>query len=196
MLVEVIFLLPISLRKGRTRVSEWRGVSSAFEHQNEDNPPKPPPFIRGNSPILLAAIFLLASGLGILRYDLADLDKTETAFEAYVGSVVTLEGIIVDEPDVRETSTRYVLRTTPSLVSPSQEGEAEGARILLTVSHEPQFVYGDRSIGRREIGAPKNFTDEKTLREVDYISHLEKDGIFIRCLGQRSPCSLREGINR
>ena len=76
-----------------------------------------------------------------------------------------LEGVIADEPDVREAVTRLILKT-------------EHTKVLLTVSHEPQFLYGDKVKVEGKLERPKNFEDEKTLREVDYISHLAKDGIY------------------
>ena len=129
--------------------------------------------------VVLMAVFLLASGLGMFRYDLAELKGTQTGLEPSVNKTVSLEGVIADEPDIREATTRYVLQTTPAPVSPSKEGEKPGeAKILLTVSHEPRFLYGDRVSVTGKLERPENFTDEKTLREVDYVSHLEKDGIY------------------
>ncbi|OHA21500.1 MAG: hypothetical protein A2849_03690 [Candidatus Taylorbacteria bacterium RIFCSPHIGHO2_01_FULL_51_15] len=104
----------------------------------------------------------------------------KTGFESSVGKTITLEGLIADEPDVRESNTRYVLRTTPSPVSPSLEGERKKGetKVLLTMPHEPQFRYGDKVTVAGKLERPENFTDEKTLREVNYVSHLEKDGIY------------------
>ena len=129
---------------------------------------------------ILTAVFLLAAGLGMLRYDFAERNNRQSELELFVHQTVTLEGIIADEPDIRETNTRYVLYITPSLVSPSEEGEkqTEGAKILLTVAHEPRFKYGDRVRVAAKLERPIDFIDEKTLREVDYISHLAKDGIY------------------
>src|SRR3989344_4144843 len=152
---------------------------------------KPPPTI-------LVSIFLLAAGLGMLRYDLADADKARMGLEQYVGESITLEGIIADERDVREMNTRLILHTHPPPSPPfprgrreegvapttppsapllGQEGRKE-AKILLTVAHEPRFKYGDKVKVEGKLERPKNFEDEKTLREVDYISHLAKDGIY------------------
>ena len=79
---------------------------------------KPPPTI-------LVSIFLLAAGLGMLRYDVADKDKAQTGLEPYTGSTVVLEGIIADEPDVREMNTRLILHTHLPPSPPFPRGRTE-----------------------------------------------------------------------
>ena len=111
----------------------------------------------------------LAMGFGMLRYDVADRDSIQTKLAPSVGTIGSFEGIIVDEPDIRESNTRLLLRTT------SEQGAVD---ILLTVSHEPRYVYGDRVAVQDRLEYPNSFIDEKTLREVDYVAHLAKDGIF------------------
>lgn len=117
---------------------------------------------------LLCAAFLFAAGLGMLRFDVADRGAMRGGLEAYVGEIVMLQGVIADEPDVREGVTRLILRVDlPDGV----------AKVLLTVPHEPAFRYGDRISAEGKLERPRNFTDEETGREVDYVSHLAKDGI-------------------
>jgi len=118
---------------------------------------------------VLIAVLLLAAGLGMWRYDVADTRALETGLNSSVNQTVALEGVIVDEPDVREGNTRLVLRVDTQDVQ---------TNILLMASHEPQYAYGDRVQVEGMLERPKNFTDEKTLREVDSVSHLAKDGIY------------------
>lgn len=117
----------------------------------------------------LICVLLLAASFGMWRYDFADRDAVRTGLDVYVGESVNLEGVIVVEPDIRESSTRLVLHVTSEKTEPN---------ILLTVSHEPRYVYGDKVTVLGKLERPKSFTDEKTLREVDYVSYLAKDGIF------------------
>ncbi|HBV01661.1 MAG TPA: hypothetical protein DEF00_04765, partial [Candidatus Taylorbacteria bacterium] len=126
--------------------------------------------LRGYMPriALLSGLFLFAAGLGMARFDIADKNATRSGLEAYVGKTLTLQGIIADEPDVREGVTRLILRVDLPLGA---------AKALLTVPHEPVFRYGDRVSAEGKLERPRNFTDEETGREVDYVSHLAKDGI-------------------
>ena len=138
-------------------------------HSDEGRDSNPPPRGFGTSfkkgGMILCAAFLLAAGLGMLRYDLAERERHQTGLDRQADKAVMLEGVIADEPDVREAVTRLILKT-------------EHTKVLLTVSHEPQFLYGDKVKVEGKLERPKNFEDEKTLREVDYISHLAKDGIY------------------
>ena len=170
LLGSVLFILPFK-----------KGVA----HSDESRDLNPPPrglgtsFYKGG---IITTVFLIAAGLGIFRYDIAELKSARTGLEMSVSETVSLEGLIADESDVREETTRLILKI---------DSEDVKTKILLTVSHEPHYRYGDRVQITGKLERPKNFTptpiqeglvwgftDEKTLREVDYISHLEKDGIF------------------
>ncbi|MDO8594059.1 MAG: ComEC/Rec2 family competence protein [bacterium] len=164
----VLFILPFL--KGVPHSDEGRDLKSsglpACAEASAGREDSATSFRKGG---ILLAVFLLAVGFGMWRYDIAEQKGTETGLESSVGQTVTLEGLIADEPDVREATTRLILEV---------DSEDIRTRILLMVSHEPRYSYGDRIQITGKLERPKNFTDEKTLREVDYISHLEKDGIF------------------
>ncbi len=115
--------------------------------------------------VLCTGVLLLSGGLGVLRYDFAERNALHTGLTKSVNGQVTFEGVVSDEPDVREAITRLVLGT-------------EKTKVLLTVPHESRFQYGDKVRVEGKLERPKNFVDEKTLWEVDYVSHLEKDGIY------------------
>src|SRR3989338_6775414 len=120
-----------------------------------------------NKKALLFSLFLFSAALGMLRYDFADRNSARSALDLYIGQSVTIEGFIVDEPDERESVTRIVLKT--------DDGET---KILITTNREPSYAYGDRVSVRGKLEKPKNFTDEVTLRDVDYKTYLAKDGIY------------------
>lgn len=113
----------------------------------------------------LAAVFLLAAGTGMLRYDAADRAAHKVAFREYIGQTVSLEGIVADDPDERELVTRLNVAI----------GEEN---ILVTAQTEPKYAYGDLLLLRGKVERPRNFADATTLREVDYRSFLAKDGIY------------------
>lgn len=131
---------------------------------------------------LLFSILLSVMALGIMRYDFADRAGPRFALNEYLEQSVTVEGVVVDEPDERETVTRLVI----SLSEKGQTLDPEkgltlkkaGVKILVTTDKEPKYEYGDRLSIRGKLQKPKNFTDEITLREVDYQSYLAKDGIY------------------
>src|SRR3989338_8808698 len=83
---------------------------------------------RGNALTVLAADFLLSAGLGIWRYAFADRALMRS-LDTQLGKTVILEGVIADEPDVREANTRLVLRV---------DSEDIHTKVLLTASLEPQ----------------------------------------------------------
>src|SRR3989344_3650385 len=120
-----------------------------------------------NKKSLIFSLFLFSAALGIFRYDFADESSARSALDSYVGQSVALEGLIIDEPDERESVTRIVF----------QEKNVE-TKILITTNREPSYAYGDRVSVRGKLEKPKNFTDEVTLRDVDYKTYLAKDGIY------------------
>jgi competence protein ComEC len=85
-----------------------------------------------------------------------------------LGKQVALEGVIADEPDIRENSVHLAVR--------AKSGE-KTEKILLVVRRYPEFQYGDRVRVFGKLSEPKNFRGTNE-REFDYISYLEKDGIF------------------
>lgn len=141
------------------------------------NLPVPSPLQSGRgSVVLFSAVFFFAAGLGMLRYDLADRNGARSWLEPQVHQTVTLEGVVADEPDVRESVTRLVLKVT---------SEFGATKVLLTVLNEPRYGYGDRVTVEGKLERPKNFSDEQTLREVNYVSHLAKDGIYFEMFRPR-----------
>jgi len=106
----------------------------------------------------LIAIFLVAAGLGMARYELKD--ARDYSLDKNIGSRMMLQGIISDEPDERENYTRLIL-------------DAENERIFLTVNHYPEFHYGDEIKASGILKRPKNLSND-----FDWQSYLSKDDIF------------------
>ncbi len=131
---------------------------------------------------LIVAIFIIAFGLGVFRFDIGD---SAPPLQEYVDDTIMLSGIIVDEPDVREAHTKYVFRaqnitgrTQNSAENFLRESAAPRVKVLLMAEHYPEFQYGDRVIVRGKLEQPKNFSGSDTERVFDYISYLKKDGIY------------------
>jgi len=128
------------------------------------------------------ALILSSFGLGILRFDLAD--KTPTT--KINNELFVMEGIIVDEPDVREKNQKLIVMTDPppqsfgeaSANPDSSSFERAGAKVLVTTELYPEYYYGDRISFAGKLASPKNFENEETNREFDYVNYLAKDKIY------------------
>ena len=126
----------------------------------------------------VAGIVLLSSAFGILRYDMSAVRHQSEPLENAVGSTVVLRGVVVDEPDVRETHTNLVVRAEE--LGSGEEVVSASGKILVITEHYPAFQYGDIVTVRGKLGKPQNFSSGDTGREFDYVSYLRKDGIGYR----------------
>lgn len=135
-------------------------------------------FIRRDAALLSLPVFLIAAGIGIMRFDLADSYYKRDL--ATLGVLMREEKAefsarIVDEPKEKDaTSGLTVAVRLP-------DGSYLRPRVLLSVARFPRYAYGDvlRVSGR--LRPPKNFTDDND-REFDYISYLKKNGIYATML--------------
>jgi competence protein ComEC len=109
-------------------------------------------------------LVLFSFALGMLRVEIAPT-REDSILKSSLGEMVTLEGVISEEPDVRENSVHLVMEIERS------------EKILLIMRRYPEFAYGDRVRVSGKLMEPKNFEGESG-REFDYVSYLEKDGIF------------------
>ncbi len=135
----------------------------------------------------VVGVFILSAGLGMLRFDVVDLNKGSPILDERVGKEVVLRGIMVDEPDVRETHTKITFK--PEVLeniqltgrrTSSQLENGKMGKILVVAKHFPEFQYGDELILRGKLEKPKNFSKEPndSGRAFNYVAYLEKDGIF------------------
>lgn len=119
---------------------------------------------------VVSALFVLFAGVGMLRFDVADLNRGSVVLDEKVGQEVVLEGVIVDEPDERENNTRLIVNITP------RQGLGQSKAIVTTDIH-PRFSYGDKVEIKGKLKKPKNFIGEDG-DSFDYVSYLAKDEIF------------------
>lgn len=137
-------------------------------------------FIQYKGQSFLIALFILAASLGVLRFDIADLNKGNAVLDEVVGQEVVLEGVIVDEPDERENNTRLIVELE-SLISETKEANPRvtlgQSKAIITADIHPRFSYGDKVHIEGELRKPKNFVDEDG-GTFDYVSYLGKDDIF------------------
>lgn len=120
---------------------------------------------------LFAGITLVSFGLGVLRYDISDIAPP---LAEYAGRNIEIAGVIVDEPDVRETHTKLTLK----IEKVNETNISQSVKALLVAEQYPQFKYGDKVGVRGELQIPKNFSGSDSGRVFDYVSWLKKDGIY------------------
>jgi len=114
----------------------------------------------------LVAIFAISFGSGALAIHRIDT-PLPVSLLSDVGASISREGVIVRNPEVRETSTHVVVLI--------QEGEVP-VRILAFAPRERSFLYGDRVLVRGELGIPEDFeTDTGVL--FHYRDYLRARGI-------------------
>lgn len=112
---------------------------------------------------IVAAIFVFALSLGVLRFHSVDVPAPES-FETRVGEKITLSGIIVDEPNVRENNQHLIIKLPET-------------KVLVIAGLEENYKYGDEIKVTEKLQKPENFeTDQGKI--FDYVNYLRKDGIL------------------
>lgn len=120
--------------------------------------------------VVLVSLVLLGVGLGIFRIDVLGDETSMRALNNLVGKVAEMEGVIVDEPDVREEYTNVVFEARNVLNAKPI--------VLIRVPAYPELKYGDELSVVGKIIVPKNFPSRDNAKSFDYQSYLAKDDIF------------------
>lgn len=139
------------------------------------------PSVRSHSKnVFLVSLVLLGCALGIFRVDVSQTKQNAHALDALFGKVTQIEGIVIDEPDVREQYTNIVLETRSVLGSagPRLGREIKFVKILARVPVYPELRYGDEVMLIGKITPPKNFAQKDGAKAFDYESYLAKDDIY------------------
>ena len=123
----------------------------------------------------MLAFFVLAAGIGMLRFDFSDYGARNPILETMLNKEVTLRGIITDEPDERADSFRLVI-SLDSFVEGDKATNTSG-KILLVAPLYPKLHYGDKLEFRGYVTKPKVIV-ENSGRFFDYPGYLAKEGIY------------------
>ncbi len=108
--------------------------------------------------LVVASLVLgLALGLGRMYVTLAE----ENILAKQVGESVSLQGVIIENPDKRDTTTRLMV-----------EELTTGERILVSTTLYQDLYYGDLLQVSGKLNWPENFTTDSG-REFDYVSYLK-----------------------
>lgn len=123
-------------------------------------------YLRGRryeSVFFLGGLFLLSYALGMVRFH--SIDSAPSPLEAFVDTRVVREGVVVREPDVRDTSQHLYIRD-----------EETGALFLAYADPYLAVAYGDRVNVTGELVLPEPFETELG-REFDYPEYLKAHGV-------------------
>ena len=116
---------------------------------------------------LFPMLVLLGIAIGIARVELIR-DTLQTSFVPLIDTKVSLEGTVVADPDVRESTQRLVVRT---------HSGSEDSRVLVVAPRYPAYHHGDVLTIRGKLTYPQAFETDGG-RTFAYDSFLAKDGIF------------------
>ncbi len=116
-----------------------------------------------NSILLIAALFVLSAGVGMFRLELSE--SVESPLEPYIGQTATYEGVVVREPDLRESSQHLYIRESQT-----------GTLVLVTADTFAPVSYGDYVTVRGVLEIPQSFQTE-TGRVFDYGGYLKAKGV-------------------
>lgn len=121
---------------------------------------------------IVTGIFIFSLALGIFRFNIAE-NNIKTPQDLWSGNAsalgqsVSLSGIIVESPEIKEDRQRLVVEL----------GNKENIKILITTDFSEVYKYGDAISFYGKLKKPENFTTD-TGKEFDYVNYLKKDGIF------------------
>jgi len=123
--------------------------------------------IAKRSPYLYIGMCVLLLGLGMVRVAFVPSILPE-AFHQLIDTNVTLEGRVVADPDVRETTQRVTIKVTH---------EGTEAKVLAVAELFPEIRYGEQVRVTGKMVRPEPF-DTDGGRVFRYDQFLAKDGIF------------------
>lgn len=118
--------------------------------------------------LLVAGVFLVCAGLGMARAGMMH-DTLSQALTPYLTSPRTINGVVVRDPDVRETSTRLTVETKLGSTT---------TRVLVVAPHYPEVRYGDRVRVTGARSLPRSFEGDGG-RTFDYPHFLAREGIYL-----------------
>lgn len=130
--------------------------------------------LRNNHTLLLFGIALCALGLGALRMEMGILER-DSALNRYVGGNVRIEGVVIEEPDVRESNTRLSVRGDVLLAG--KEKIPIEAGVLVVAPLHASVSYGSRVVAEGALRIPESFETGEG-RAFNYPGYLASRGML------------------
>lgn len=121
----------------------------------------------------LIGSLLVACSLGIVRMHSGEL-VPEPLLDGQIEQKVVIEGIVFDEPDARENSTRISIAADTLITKTGTTTITAG--VLAIAPQHIAIMYGDRARATGVLRFPESF-DAGSGREFNYPAYLAKDGI-------------------
>lgn len=122
---------------------------------------------------LVLGVALCAFGLGALRMEIGILER-DPLLDTHIGESVRIEGVVVEEPDVRESNTRLSVRVDTLLVG--EEKRPVDAGVLVVAPLHTDVSYGSRIIAEGSLRTPESFETGEG-RAFNYPGYLASQGI-------------------
>lgn len=116
--------------------------------------------------ILLASVCVLAFSLGLLRMHIASWQFGNSSLAAAVGTETSLQGVIITEPDYRERTVQFHLKTDTD-------------KVLVSTDRLTDIKYGDSVVITGKLEQPESFTTGLG-RTFNYPDYLKARGIEYR----------------
>jgi competence protein ComEC len=120
--------------------------------------------------VVISTIILIGVTLGMGRMIISDL-YADSHLDKYINRQIKAEGIVVDEPDVREKNTKLTVKLT------NVEGGSVSEKVLVTVPIHPEYKYGDKVSLTFVLKEPQLIESEDG-RVFDYKGYLRVRGIW------------------
>lgn len=121
---------------------------------------------------------LASCALGILCVNVSLGMQNSHALDAYAGTSVHVEGMVVTQPDVREEYTNVVLEASNVFYDSAHDVLERPVHILVRTQAHPKLYYGDELRLKGKIIIPKNIAPREGERAFDYRVYLAKEKIF------------------
>ncbi|MDB5253986.1 MAG: Competence protein ComEC [Parcubacteria group bacterium] len=110
-------------------------------------------------------VFCLAFSFGWWRFQQKDFHLLNPVLENAVDSKITLEGVVISEPEHRDKDLRFVLKTNED-------------KMLVKTNLYSEIEYGDRVKIEGKLEKPGIIEDEVTGKSFDYAAYLSKEDIY------------------
>ncbi|MBU3668449.1 MAG: ComEC family competence protein [Candidatus Taylorbacteria bacterium] len=120
----------------------------------------------------LLFVFLIA--VCIVGARMYSVPNTDVNLSKKVGSLQTLCGVIIDEPNVKVSGTKFVLRVSDTCLEETKTGSLVEVH---TRSLDPRISFGAFVKISGRLVLPENIVSDDG-RVFDYVHYLQKDGIF------------------
>ena len=121
------------------------------------------------------SLFFIAVGCGVVCADVTGRYVADDVLDNMLGTQIMIEGVVVSEPDERESFTHLVVE-----VEGVQYGNVfhdVNTKVKVTTELYPTYAYGDQIVLEGVLKKPQNFETDMG-RKFDYIGYLAKDNIY------------------